>query len=250
MVQQSLANGIARTEDDVDDAFGQASVIQRLDEAQRAQGSIAGGLDDDGITRDERREHFPGWDGDGKVPRRDAGDDANRITYGNARFVGQFHGDAVAEEATSFTAHVVGHVDAFLHVATRLFEYLAHLLRHGTRNFLFAAQEQFANAIEYLTAFGRRHESPFVKGGASGGDGGVRLGLTGEGKVSQEFAGGRVVVGEGLAALGALPFTPDVILKNVGCRSHGQLASLVAGERFLLEDVFVQRCQELHVIAG
>src|SRR5260370_27734254 len=118
MVQQSLANGIARTEDDVDDAFGQASVIERLYEAQRAQGSIAGGLDDDGITRDERREHFPGWDGDGKVPRRDAGDDANRGTRGNARFVGQFDGDAVAEEAASFAAHVVTHLDCVLHLVT------------------------------------------------------------------------------------------------------------------------------------
>src|SRR5713101_9860044 len=201
MVQQSLANGIARTEDDVDDAFGQASVVERLDEAQRAHGSIAGGLDDNGVARDERREHFPGWDGDRKVPRRDASDDANRVTRGNACFVGQFDGDAVAEETASFTTHVVGHVDAFLYVAARLFEYLAHLLRHSTRQLLFAAQEQLADAIEYLTAFGRRHESPFVKGGAGGGDGGVRLGLTGEGKVSQEFAGGRVVVGEGLAAL-------------------------------------------------
>src|SRR5712691_11068962 len=228
MVQQSLTGGAAGAKDDVDDAFGQASVIERLDEAQRAQRSIAGGFDDNGVARDERREHFPGWDGDGKVPRRDAGDDANRVTRGNARFVGQFDGDAVAEEAASFTTRVVGHVDAFLYVAARLFEYLAHLLRHGARNFLFAAQEQLANAIEYLTAFRRRHESPFVKGGASGGDGGVRLGLTGEGKVSQEFAGGRVVVGEGLAALGALPFTPDVILKNVGCCCHGQLPPLVA----------------------
>src|SRR5215470_20421568 len=107
MVQQSLTNGIARTEDDVDDSLGQASIMERLNEAQCAQGSIACRFDDDGIARDERREHFPGWDGDGEIPWRDAGDDANRVTRSNARFVGQFDGDAVAEETASFTTHVI-----------------------------------------------------------------------------------------------------------------------------------------------
>src|SRR6266487_14245 len=208
MVQQGLTNGAAGAENNVDDAFRQARVVERLDEAQRAQRSITGGLDDDSISRDERREHFPGWDGDGEVPRRDAGDNANGITHGDARLIGKFDGDAVAEETASFTAHVVGHVDAFLHVTAGLFEYLAHFLRHGTRQFLFAAQEQFAGAIEYLTAFGCWHEPPLIKGSASGGDGGIRLGLSGEGKVPEEFACGRVVVGKGLAALSTLPFTP------------------------------------------
>src|SRR5262249_3479209 len=150
-------------------------------------------------------------DGDREVPWRDAGNDANGVTRGDARLVGQFDWDAVAEETASFTAHIVGHVNAFLHVATRLSEYLAHFLRHSTCQLLFAAQEQFAGAIEYLTAFGCRHKPPLIKSGTSGGDGGIRLGLSGEGKVPEEFAGRRVVVGKGLAALGALPFTPDVI---------------------------------------
>src|SRR5258707_396168 len=195
MVQQSLTGGAAGAKDDVDDAFGQASVIERLDEAQRAQRSIAGGFDDNGVARDERREHFPGWDGDGKVPRRDASDDANRVTRGNACFVGQFDGDAVAEETASFTTHVVGHVDAFLYVAARLFEYLAHLLRHSTRQFSFAAHDD--NGAQCFVI-----EQQFFTAGAgeSDVDGG------------EDAAFGEFAVEDQLHVAGALEFFVDHII--------------------------------------
>jgi len=47
------------------------------------------------------------------------------------------------------------------------------------------ADQQFAGAVENLTAFGRRHQSPALESGAGSGDGGINIGLFGEGKVAQ-----------------------------------------------------------------
>ena len=82
------------------------------------------------------------------------------------------------------------------------------------------ACQQLSHAVKDFAAFRSGHQSPFLKGGTSGGNGGVGLGLSRERKVADSFTGGRIVIGEGFAALRALPLSPDVILKFFGSGGH------------------------------
>ena len=91
------------------------------------------GLEDDRVAADQRRHHLPARDGDREVPGRDDAGDADRLADAHRPLVGQLGGHRVAEHAAPLAGHQVGDVDAFLDVAARLGEDLAHLARHGPR---------------------------------------------------------------------------------------------------------------------
>src|SRR5262245_66408093 len=63
---------------------------------------------------------------------------------------------------------VKGHVDRLLHVASSLFQDLAHLARHVMRELLFALYQDLAEAEEYLGARRRGRGLPFREGFARG----------------------------------------------------------------------------------
>src|SRR5690606_29663108 len=67
-------------------------------------------------------------------------------------------------QAAPFARHVEGHVDAFLHVPTRLGEDLAHLLRHFPGKLLLTLDQELADPVEDLTPLRRRVEPPAIEG--------------------------------------------------------------------------------------
>lgn len=73
-----LADLRAGAGDDVDDADGQASVVKDFMQAKAGEGRVAGGLDDDGVPRNERARGHARGKREGKVERRDHGPHAVR----------------------------------------------------------------------------------------------------------------------------------------------------------------------------
>ena len=92
--------------DEVEDAGRQAGVLQALDELERRERRGRRRLEDDGVAVDERRRDLPRRDGDREVPRRDDGDDAERLAAAEQhrlRRVGRQH---VAAEAPALAGEV------------------------------------------------------------------------------------------------------------------------------------------------
>ena len=78
VVDQRVADALAAPEHDVDHAFGQ-DVGERLGELQRRQRRLLGRLEDHGVAAGDRRRQLPRHHHQRIVPRRDRGDDADRV---------------------------------------------------------------------------------------------------------------------------------------------------------------------------
>ena len=114
-------------------------------------------LEDDGVAGDQRRHHLPARDRHREVPGRDDPGDADRLADAHRPLVGQLGRHRVAEHPPALAGHQVGDVDAFLDVAARLGEDLAHLARHRPRQALLVLGHQRAEAVQDLAALrGRR----------------------------------------------------------------------------------------------
>ena len=64
---------------------------------------------------------------------------------------------------TPFSRHEIGHVDRFLHIATRLLEHLAHFAGHVTRELLFAFDDQLGSTKQDLGSLRRGCQAPGVE---------------------------------------------------------------------------------------
>ena len=220
MADEPLAGLLAEAVDEVDGALGQPGLAEQLDEALGQQRRVLGGLEHDGVARDERRRELPGRDRDREVPRRDRADDADRHPHRHLELVAQLRGGRVAEEAAALAGHVDRHVDRFLDVAAGLREHLAHLAAHQLGQLVLLLLEQPREAEEHVAALGRRHEAPLLEGGLRRGDGAVDV-LGGRPRErSERLARGRHLRLERLAGGGVRPLTADVVLERLRCNRH------------------------------
>ena len=80
-----------------------------------------------------------------------------------AHLLAQLARHRVAEQAASFGGRVVRRVDAFLHVAARLGERLAHLAGHEVGDLFLARRQQVADAAQHVTAGRRRRALPALE---------------------------------------------------------------------------------------
>ena len=78
VVDQRVADAVAAAEHDVDDAFGQ-DVGHDFRELQRRQRRLLGRLEHHRVAAADRRRQLPGHHHQRIVPRRDRGDDADRV---------------------------------------------------------------------------------------------------------------------------------------------------------------------------
>jgi hypothetical protein len=78
VVDERIADGLATTKHDVDHAFGQ-NVGQHFRHFQRGQRCLFGRLEDDCIAAADGRRELPCHHHQRVVPRRDRGNDSNRI---------------------------------------------------------------------------------------------------------------------------------------------------------------------------
>ena len=115
---------------EVDDPGREAGLGHQLDEQRRAMRRVARGLEDDRVAGHEGRHHLPARDRHREVPGRDDPGDADRLADAHRPLVGQLGRDRVAEHPAALAGHQEGDVDAFLDVAARLGEDLAHLAGH------------------------------------------------------------------------------------------------------------------------
>ena len=88
------------------------------------------GLEHDGVAGHERRHHLPARDRHREVPGRDDPGHTERLADAHRPLVGQLRRDRVAGHPPALAGHQVGDVDAFLDVAARLGDDLAHLAGH------------------------------------------------------------------------------------------------------------------------
>ena len=117
-------------------------------------------LEHDRVAGDERRHHLPARDRHREVPGRDDPGHADRLADAHRPLVGQLGRDGVAEHPAALAGHQVGDVDAFLDVAARLGEDLAHLAGHRPREPLLVLGHERAEAYRISPRFGagvRRH---------------------------------------------------------------------------------------------
>ena len=68
--------------DEIEDARGQADVVEEFRKPQRGEGRVFGGLHDDGISRCQRRCHLPRHHQQREIPRDDLPDHAMRVVAG------------------------------------------------------------------------------------------------------------------------------------------------------------------------
>ena len=129
--------------------------------------------------------------------------DAERLADAHRPLVGQLRGHGVAEHPPALAGHEVGDVDAFLDVAARLGEDLAHLARHRSGELLLVLGHERAEGVEDLAALRGGRPSPHRERRLGGLDrtGDIRLGALLE-PADDVARVGRVAALERLARLG------------------------------------------------
>ena len=117
--------------DDVEDAGRPARLDEQFAEPHRHAGIALRGLQDEGVAAGDRRRELPQGDHRGKIERRDAGDDAERLAH-------RIEVDAGAGAVGIFALHQMrhaerelDHLDAALNVALGVGDRLAMLARQN-----------------------------------------------------------------------------------------------------------------------
>ncbi len=81
-LHKRVAHLLARTGQDLQSARRQTRFGGQFAQPQGGQRGMAGGLQDHAISRRQRRRHFPGRDGKGKIPRHNRRHHAHRLAQG------------------------------------------------------------------------------------------------------------------------------------------------------------------------
>ena len=223
VLDEALADRLAAAVDDVEDAGGEAGLLEDLDEALAEHRRVARGLEHDGVSADERGRNLPARDGDGEVPRGDRADNADRLANAHLELVRHLRRRRLAEEAAALAGHVEGHVDGFLDVAARLGANLAHLAHHQLGQLVLALDEPLRDAEEDFAAPGRRRQAPALVGLLRRLDRAVDVVLGRARERADRLAGGGIRRVEGLVAGGVHPLAADVVLRSL-CRCGRHLA--------------------------
>src|SRR5437868_14917782 len=106
---------------------------------------VLGWLEYHRVPANERRKHFPGWNGHREVERADQTSDANRTPIAHRPLVPQLAWHRPAEEPSALTSGVIGGIDPLLDVAARFGQRLTHLARHGVGDFFLTLCHDVAN---------------------------------------------------------------------------------------------------------
>ena len=139
-----------------------------------------------------------------KVPRRDRGNDANRLARGKNTRAGFGRRNDFAVSALRLLGEPLNKAGGVFHLAFRLFQRLALFGSHQLRQPGFVVDHQLIPAIEDLgTRFGGLR-APGGESAFGGGDSLFGLGLARFRHGGQHFAGGRVQHIKG--SRGAMPF--------------------------------------------
>ena len=208
--------------DDVEDAFGQAGFGGDFRQAQRAQGSLAGGLDDDAVAGGKDGAEFPGGHLDGEIPRQDGAHDPERFA--------DDHGDVAGAGGGNLVILLVGDFGVPAETMDGIGDVHGQAVGDGFAGVEGVEQGQFIEIFfeevgkmkEKALALGGGAFAPdaFFKGAAGGGDGPVHVGAVAGGDFGQRLAGGRVDGVVGLAGGGV-----DELAVNEGAGAELEFGS-------------------------
>jgi len=159
-VDQALADALARSGDDVDDAFRHA----RLDEEA---GHMEGGkrrhlvrLEDDGVAGDHRRCDLPRDERRGIVPRDDADDDADRQALDPDLLVGDVGGENLALDAAGEFGEVAEELGGSPDLAARLADRLPLFLDDDAGELFGVAADEIGDPPHHLRPVERGERPP------------------------------------------------------------------------------------------
>ncbi len=134
-------------------------------------GSIDRGLQDDGIAADDRCCGHSGHDGEGKVPGRDDGSDAERDVAELVVLAGELDGRGRGVQLERFAAVELEKVDGLAYVGVGLAPVLSDLEGEPGAELELALSNQVGSAEEKGSALGGGGPAPGREGGERGGDG-------------------------------------------------------------------------------
>ncbi len=113
---------------EVDDAVGHAGLFEQREEAGGDGGGVDRGLEDDGVAGDDGGGGHAGHDGEGEVPGRDDGADAERDVAELVALAGELDGGGGAVEAEGFAGVELEEIDALAYVGVGLGPVFADLV--------------------------------------------------------------------------------------------------------------------------
>ena len=112
----ALPNSGAGAGAEVDDAVGQAGLFEQADELGGDGGRVAGGLENDGVAADDGGGGHAGHDGEGEVPGRNDGADAQRNVAQLVAFSGELDGRGGCVQAQGLAGVELEEVDGLAYV--------------------------------------------------------------------------------------------------------------------------------------
>ena len=212
---------------EVDDAGREAGLGHQLDEERRAVRRVGRRLEDDRVAGHERGHRLPARDRHREVPGRDDPGHAERLADAHRPLVGELGRDRLAGHPAALAGHQVGDVDAFLDVAARLGEDLAHLAGHRPGEPFLVLGHERPERVQDLAALRGRRPAPHRAGGLGRLDGHRDVGLGPLLEAPDDVARvGRVAALEGRARGGVAPLPGDEVAEGRrldGGLGHGRI---------------------------
>ena len=183
-----------------------ASTRQR----ERRERRLAGGLGDHGAAGRQRRRHLARQHGVGEIPRRDRGDDADRLLDDDDPLVWLVAGDGVAIDALGFLAEPFDIGRAIEDLALGLGERLAHLGGQDRGEVVGIGHHQVVELAQHRRALLAGLRGPRLLRLLGGVDGALGFGTAHVRQRGEHLAGRGIGDVEGLAAVALLqPFAGD-----------------------------------------
>src|SRR6185437_5046833 len=182
--------------EEVYDAVGQPGLVEQSDEAGGDGGRVGGRLEHDGVAGDDSGRGHAGHDGEGEVPGRNDGADAEGDVAEDVALAGILDGRGGGVELEGFAGVELEEVDALANVGVGLGPVLADLEDEPGTEVEVALADELRGADEDSYTVGGRKAGPGRERGRGGVDGALDLGGAG-GVVSADDLGRTGGVGGG-----------------------------------------------------
>lgn len=214
---ECVAEGFAGAGDDVEDAFGEVGFGDEFGEFEGGVGRVAAGFDDDGAAGEEGGGDFARHYEEGKIPRADAGDNADGLAEEEDVFVGAVALDNFAFVDAGPAGVVVevvgGEVDFHLGEG----EDFGLFLDEGFGEFDAVFADEGGELFEVVGACRGGEGGPCGLGFFGGGEGFVRVGVVAFRNAGDDLAGVGIFDFDPLGGVGVYEGAVDELLVGFHC---------------------------------
>jgi hypothetical protein len=217
--------------DEVEDALGKRGLGHELREGAGVVGSLAAGLDDDRVPRDEGGGHLAHQHEEGEVPRHHPGDDADRQLVDEDVLSRAVALDDLALVAAGELGHVVDVVGGEVHLHLGQREDLALFLGDDGGQLVPVPADQLGDLAQVAGTHDRGQLAPFLLRSSRGSDGGVDVGRGPPRDLGDHLGRGRVDHRERLVGTDELAVDQHLVAAYSCVRHHSPfpLPALAAG---------------------